>query len=50
MDKQTIGLKCYDTILRCVTIFYENRIDKHEYSAVYKDFNEVLPSDYWFPY
>ena len=29
--------------------FYVNRIDLNENKDVFKDLNEVLPSDYWFP-
>ena len=30
LQKKTIGLQCYPTIPRCVTIFYSNRIDLNE--------------------
>ena len=50
MQKQTIGLQCNLTIPRRVTILHENRIDLNESRDVFKDLNEVLPSDYWFPY
>ena len=33
-QKQTIGLQCYPTIPRRVTIIHDNRIDKNEYSDV----------------
>ena len=50
MEKQTIGLQCYQTIPGRVTILRDNWNNKHEYSAVYKYFIEVSPSDDWFPY
>ena len=49
MEKQKIGLQCYQTIAQRIIIIHYNRIEKHEYSSVYKDFNEVSPSDDWFP-
>ena len=30
--------------------FYGNRIDLNENKDVFKDLNDVSPSDYWFPY
>ena len=50
LQKQTIGLKCYLTIPRRVTILHDNRIDFNENKDVFKDLNEVPPSYYWFPY
>ena len=41
LQKQTIGLQCYLTIPRRVTILHDNRIEFNEFSAVYKDLNEV---------
>ena len=35
---------------RCVTIVHDNRIDFHENKYVFKDLNQVPPSDDWFPY
>ena len=48
-QKQTIGLQCYKIIPRYVTIIYEKLIDFNENKDLFKDLNEVLPSDYWFP-
>ena len=50
LQKQTIGLQCYLTISRCVTILRDNRIDINENIDVFKDLNEVPPSDYRLPY
>ena len=50
MQKKTIGLQCYLTIPRRVTVLYDNRIDLNENKYVFKDLNEVPPSDDWFPY
>ena len=50
MLKQTIGLQCYLKILLRVTIFSDNQIDFNENRDVFKDLNEVPPSDDWFPY
>ena len=50
LQKQTIGLQCYITIPRRVTIIHDNRIDFNENKDVFKDLNEVPPSDDWFPY
>ena len=49
LQKKTIGLQFYLTIPKLVTILYDNRIDLNENKDVFKDLNEVLPSDYWFP-
>ena len=49
-QKQTIGLQCYLTIPRSVTILHDNRIDFNENRDLFKDLNEVPPSDDWFPY
>ena len=38
------------TIPRRVTIIYDNRIDLNENKDVFKDLNEVPPSDNWFTY
>ena len=46
MQKQKIILQCYLTIPQRVTILHDNLIDFNEHSAVYKDLNEVSPSDY----
>ena len=48
--QKKIGLKCYLTIPRCVTIIYDNQIDFNENKDVLKDLNEVPPPDDWFPY
>ena len=50
MQKQTIGLQCYLNIPRRVTILHDNQIDFNENKYVFKDLNEVPPSDDWFPY
>ena len=50
MEKQTIGLQCYQTIPRRVTIIYDDRIYFNENRDVFKDLNDVLPSEDWFPY
>ena len=50
LKKQTIRLQCYLTIPRRVTILHDNQIDFNENRDVFKDLNEVPPSDYWFPY
>ena len=50
LQRKTIGLQCYLTILRRVTILHKNRIEFNENRDVFKDLNEVPPSDYWFPY
>ena len=50
MQKQTIGLQCYLTIPQHVTIIHNNRIEFNENGYVFKDLNEVPPSDDWFPY
>ena len=48
--RKKIGLQCYLTIPRHVTIIYDNRIDFNKNKDVFKDLNEVPPSYYWFPY
>ena len=48
--RKTIGLQCYLTIPRYVTIIHDNSIDFNENRDVFKDLNEVPPSDDWFPY
>ena len=50
LQKQKIGLQCYLTIPRCVTIIHDNRIDFNGNKYAFKDLNEVPPSDDWFPY
>ena len=50
LQKQTIGLQFYLTIPRRVTIIHDNRIYFNENRDVFKDLNDILPSDYWFPY
>ena len=50
LQKQTIGLQCYITIPQHVTIIHDNRIDLNENKYVFKDLNEVPPSDDWFQY
>ena len=50
MQKQTIGLQWYLTIPRRVAILHDIRIDFNENRYVFKDLNEVTPSDDWFPY
>ena len=48
-QKQTIGLQCYLTIPRHVTMIYDNIIDFDKYRSLYKYLNEVSPSDDWLP-
>ena len=50
MQKQTIGLQCYLTIPRPVTILHDNIIDFNENINVFKDLNEFTPSYHRFPY
>ena len=50
LQNQTIGLRCHLTIPRCVTIIHENRIDFNENRDVFKDLNDIPPSDDSFPY
>ena len=50
LQRKTVGLQCYPTIPRHVTIIHDNRIDFNENKDMIKDLNEVPPSDYWFPY
>ena len=50
LQKQTIGLQFYLTIPRSVTILHDNLIDFNENKYVFKDLNEVPPSDGCFPY
>ena len=50
MQKKTIGLQCHQTIPRRVTILHDNRIDFNQNKNVFKDLNEVPPSDDLFPY
>ena len=50
LQKQTIGLQCYLTIPRRVTILYDNQIDFNENINVFEDLNEFPPSYDWFPY
>ena len=48
--RKKFGLQFYTTIPRRVTTIYDNRIEFNGNEYVLKDLNEVLPSDYWFPY
>ena len=48
--RKKIGLKCYLTISRHVTIICDNRIDFNENRYVFKDLNNIAPSNDWFPY
>ena len=50
LHKQKIVLQCYLIIPRRVTIFHDNQIDLNENKDVFKDLNEVPPSDNWFTY
>ena len=50
MQKLTIGLQCYLTTPRRVTILHDNRIDFNKNKDLFKDLNEVPPSDGWLPY
>ena len=50
LQKKTIGLKCHQTFPRRVTNIHDNRIDINENINIFKDLNEVPPSEYWFPY
>ena len=50
MQKQTIGLQFYRTIPQRVTILHDNCIDFNVKKYVFKDLNEIPPSDDWFPY
>ena len=50
LKKQTMGLQCYLTIPKHVTILHDNRIDLNENRVVFKDLNEVSPSDDWLLY
>ena len=50
LQKTKICLKCHQTITRHVTILHDNWIDFNENRNVFKDLNEVPPSDDWFPY
>ena len=50
LQKQTIFLQFYLTIPRRVTIIHDNRVDFNENKYVFKDLNDVPPSDDWFPY
>ena len=47
---KTIGLRFHQTFPRHVTILHDNRIDFNENRNVFKDLNEVPPSDNWFLY
>ena len=48
--RKTIGLQCYLTIPRHVTIIYDNQIYFNENKYVFRYFNEVPPSYDWFSY
>ena len=50
LQKPTVGLQCYLTIPRRVTILHGNRIDFNENRDVFKDLNGVPPSDDWLSY
>ena len=50
LQKKNIGLKYHNTFPRRVTILHDNQIDFNENRNVFKDLNEVSPSDNWFPY
>ena len=50
LQKRINGLQCYLTIPRRVTTLYDNRIYLNKSKEVFKDLNEVPPSDDWFPY
>ena len=50
LQKQTIVLQCYLTIPRRVTILHDDLIESNKNRDMFKDLNEVPPSDYWFPY
>ena len=49
-QKQTIGLQCYLTIPRRITIIYDNSIKFNKYIYVYKNLNEVSTSYDGFSY
>ena len=49
-SRKQIGLQCYITIPRRVTIIYDNQIDSNENIDVLKYLNEVPPSNDWFSY
>ena len=49
-QKKTIGLQYHKTIPRRVTNIHDNLIEFNENGNVFKDLNEVPPSDYWLPY
>ena len=48
--RKTIGLQFHQTFPQRVTILHDNLIDFNENRNVFKDLNEVLTSDDWFPY
>ena len=50
LQRQTIGLQCHQTFPQRVTILHDNPIDFNENRNVFKDLNEVPPSDNWFLY
>ena len=50
MRKQKISLKYYLSILRHVTILNDSRIYSNESKYVFKDLNDITPSDDWFQY
>ena len=50
LQKPTIGLQCHITIPGRVTIIHDNRIYFNKNRDVFKDLNDVPPSDGWFPY
>ena len=50
LQNQTIVLQCHPIIPRRVTILHDNLIYFNENRDVFKDLNDVPPSDDWFPY
>ena len=50
LQKQAICLQCHVTISTRVTIIHDNQIYFNENRDVFKDLNDVPPSDDWFPY
>ena len=50
LQKQTIGLQCYLTIPRHVTILCDNLVYFNENKDVFKNLNDVPTSDDWFSY
>ena len=50
MQKQKIGLQYYQSIPRRVTSIYDNLIDFNENKYLFKDLDQVSPSDDWLPH